>query len=132
MALPVVEINPPLNKLAPVMFAPLVIVLVALINPPVRILPCVALPVVEINPPLNKLPPVMLPVALAVPPVAKLPPVMVAVALTAPIKLPPRLVVPETKRFAPTTALADLMSAYPVTVMVLLELALLVYTVSNV
>ena len=73
----------------------------ALINPPVKMLPCVALPVELTMPPVNKLLPVILapvivPVALTVPGVARLPPVIVPVTLSALVILPVKLVVPET------------------------------------
>ena len=77
------------------MLAVLVIVDVAEINPPVRILPPVMLAVAEINPPVKTLPAVTLPVALAVPPVAKLPPVMVPVAsINPPVRTLPPIMLP--------------------------------------
>jgi hypothetical protein len=57
--LPVADINPDVNKLPPVILAALVIVLVADINPAVKIFPCIALPVLDINPAVNKLPPII-------------------------------------------------------------------------
>ena len=45
--LPVADINPPVNKLPPVMLAALVIVEVADINPPVNTLPPVTLAVTD-------------------------------------------------------------------------------------
>ena len=60
--LPVAEINPPVNKLAPVILAALVIVPVAEINPPVSMLPPMILPVAVTNPVVLKLPASILPV----------------------------------------------------------------------
>ena len=57
--LPVADINPDVNKLPPVILAALVIVLVADINPAVKIFPSIALPVLDINPAVNKLPPII-------------------------------------------------------------------------
>ena len=82
------EINPPVNKFAPVILAADVIVDVA-----------------DINPPVIKLPPVILPVALAVPPVAKLPPVIVDVAdINPPVFTLPASTLPVVLKLVPVAA----------------------------
>ena len=66
ITLPVAEINPPVNKLPPVMFAVtetvVPVCVVALTLAPPNMLPPVILPVADIKPPVNKLPLVILPV----------------------------------------------------------------------
>ena len=58
--MPVALINPAVNKLPPVIFTALVIVLVADTNPAVRTFPCIALPVLDINPAVKIFPPEIL------------------------------------------------------------------------
>ena len=85
---PVALINPPVNTLPPVIFAALVIVLVADINPPVNTLPPVMLALADTTEP-NKLEPVTVPVELINPPVSKLPPVILPLADINPVTYSP-------------------------------------------
>ena len=68
LTLPVAETNPFTLTLPNVPRPALVMLPVALINPPVKMLPPSTFPVELEMPPVNTLPPVMLPVALIVPP----------------------------------------------------------------
>ena len=67
VTLPVAVTNPAVEILPPITLAAEVIVLVALINPAVKMFPPVTLPVAVTNPAVDILPPVTLPLALVGP-----------------------------------------------------------------